>query len=78
MTAESVNMDPDEFESYFTGRAVPPGSWQSSLLMCEGLQVMAQNLKTLQELRGRHDKVLKETLKLQVSEKAVFCPHLTH
>ena len=65
MTAESVSMDPEEFDSYFSGRAVPPGSWQSSLLMCEGLQAMAQNLKTLQELRGRHDKVLRETIKLK-------------
>ena len=39
MSAESVNMDPDEFDAYFSGRAQPPGSWQSSLFMCEGLQV---------------------------------------
>ena len=30
-------------------------------------QVMAQNLKTLQELRSRHDKVLEDTRKLQVN-----------
>ena len=39
MSAESVNMDPEEFDAYFSGRAQPPGSWKSSLLMCEGLQV---------------------------------------
>ena len=43
MSAESVNMDPEEFDAYFSGRAQPPGSWQSSLLMCEGLQVITSN-----------------------------------
>jgi hypothetical protein len=38
MTAESIGMDADEFESYVSGRAVPPGSWRSSMLTCEGLQ----------------------------------------
>lgn len=65
MTAESVNMDEDEFESYITGTAVPPGSWRSSLLMCEGLQVMSQNLKTLSDLRIRHDRVLTDARCLQ-------------
>lgn len=70
MSAESVNMDPEEFDAYFSGRAQPPGSWQSSLLMCEGLQVMAQNLKTLQELKTRHDRVLEDTKKLQAEMKS--------
>jgi hypothetical protein len=53
MTAESVNMDPEEFESYYSGRAVPPGSWRSSMLTCEGLQLMSQNVKTLTDVKNR-------------------------
>ena len=65
MTADSIGMNPEEFDSYISGREIPPGSWKSSLLMCEGLQVMSQNLKTLSELKTRHDKILEETTKLQ-------------
>ncbi|CAB4058083.1 RABGEF1 [Lepeophtheirus salmonis] len=65
LDANSVSMDKDEFDSYVSGRAMPPGSWQSSLLMCEGLQVMSQNLKTLSDLQVRHDKVQEEAQKLQ-------------
>ena len=54
MTAESISMDPEEFESYISGRAVPPGSWRSSMLTCEGLQVMSQNVKTLTEVKNRY------------------------
>ena len=70
MTAESVNMDAKEFESYVSGAAIPPGSWKSSLLMCESLQGMSQNLKLLGELRQRYDKVLQETTKIQQSMAA--------
>ena len=65
MTAESINMDPKTFDSYITGKSVPPGSWRTSLLMCDGLQVTSQNLKTLAELKKRQDLVLSQSLKLQ-------------
>ncbi len=42
MTAQSIGMDDEEFDSYLSGRVVPPGSWQSSLLMCQSLQAMSQ------------------------------------
>ncbi len=28
-----------------TGESIPPGSWETSLLMSEGIQTMAQNLQ---------------------------------
>ena len=65
MTAESINIDPKEFESYVTGKSVPPGSWRTSLLMCDGLQVTSQNLKTLAELRNRQENVISNAVKLQ-------------
>jgi len=71
MTADSINMDPVEFDSYVTGKTVPPGSWRTSLLMCEGLQQMSQNLKSLSEFKTRHDQVLAEAIKLQ-EEMAAF------
>ncbi len=59
LTAQSIGMDPGEFEDFLSGRVVPPGSWQSSLLMCESLQAMSQDIRLLADLRARHDKVLK-------------------
>jgi len=53
LTAKSIGMDPEEFDSFVSGRVVPPGSWQSSLLLCESLQAMTQDIKTLAELRAR-------------------------
>ena len=65
MTADSLNIDPKEFDSYITGKSVPPGSWRTSLLMCDGLQVTSQNLKTLAELRKRQESVISQASKLQ-------------
>ena len=65
MTAESISIDPKEFESYITGKSVPPGSWRTSLLMCDGLQVTSQNLKSLAELKKKHDIVISQALQLQ-------------
>ena len=71
MTADSINMDAEEFESYVSGKSVPPGSWRTSLLMCEGLQQMSHNLKSLSDFKARHDQVLQEALRLQ-DEMAAF------
>jgi len=65
MTAESIGMDPEEFDCYITGRAVPPGSWRSSMLTCEGLQVMSQNVKTLMEVKNRYTDMTSTTLGLR-------------
>ena len=59
LTADSLGMDPDEFDSFLSGRVVPPGSWQSSLLLCESLQLMAQDAKMLADIRQRQEKLFK-------------------
>ena len=65
LTAESVNMDPDEFESYTSGKSVPLESWRSNLLMCDGLQKMSQNLKILSDLKVQHEQILSGAKKLE-------------
>ena len=64
MTADSLNMDPEEFESYVEGRAVPPGSWQSSLLMCESVQTVNASLKRLKEIRRKQEELTSEAASL--------------
>ena len=65
LKAESVNMDPEEFEDYVSGRSVPLESWRSNLLMCDGLQKMSQNLKILSELKSQQEQILQDALKLK-------------
>merc|ERR1712142_598405 len=50
VTAASLNLPQGEFDSYMSGEAIPPGSWEASLLMCEGIQTMSHNLKTLADM----------------------------
>ena len=65
LSAESVNMDPVEFDTYTSGKSVPLESWRSNLLMCEGLQKMSQNLKILSELKSQQEQILEGAKQLQ-------------
>merc|ERR1719189_1175162 len=66
LTAESVNMDAEEFENYTSGKKVPLESWRSNLLMCDGLQKMSQNLKILADLKVQHEKILSGAKQLEL------------
>jgi len=57
LTAASLNLPQLEFDSYMSGEEVPPGSWKGSLLVCEGVQTMNHNLKTLANLTLQHNKL---------------------
>jgi len=57
LTAQSLNLPQAEFDSYMSGQAIPPGSWEASLLMCEGLQTMSHNLKALADLSERQENI---------------------
>merc|ERR1719470_631867 len=57
LTAASLNLPQAEFDSYMSGQAIPPGSWEASLLMCEGLQTMSHNLKALADLSERQENI---------------------
>ena len=57
LSAGSLNLPQAEFDSYMSGSSIPPGSWEASLLMCEGIQTMSHNLKTLTELGERQAKL---------------------
>ena len=66
LTAESVNMDAEEFENYTSGKKVPLESWRSNLLMCDGLQKMSQNLKILADLKIQQEKILSGAKQLEL------------
>merc|ERR1712142_590579 len=66
VTAASLNLPQGEFDSYMSGEAIPPGSWEASLLMCEGIQTMSHNLKTLSDLSELQTKIMSD---MEVMEK---------
>jgi len=70
MSHESLSLPEEEFKLYMSGECVPPGSWETSLLMCEGIQTMSHNLKTLTDLSELQDKLFKdaESLEQQIQE----------
>jgi len=66
LDAASLNLPQGEFDSYMSGEAIPPGSWEASLLMCEGIQTMSHNLKTLSDLSELQTKIMAD---MEVMEK---------
>jgi hypothetical protein len=56
-----------------SGECVPPGSWETSLLMCDGIQTMSHNLKALTDLSEMQEKLLKdaESLEQQIQVRTV-------
>nr|XP_045608381.1 rab5 GDP/GTP exchange factor-like isoform X1 [Procambarus clarkii] len=61
MTAESLGLTTDEFERYMSGVALPPNAVDGGVWLCEGMRIMQQNLKTLDDLQARMDRLLAES-----------------
>ncbi|BES95697.1 gdp gtp exchange [Nesidiocoris tenuis] len=55
LTAESLNMPEDEFSQYMEGKIVPSNTWESALIMCEGMHLMNENLLRFAELSKKSD-----------------------
>ncbi|XP_049776656.1 rab5 GDP/GTP exchange factor [Schistocerca cancellata] len=65
LTAESLNMPVEEFDQYMSGELAPPSTWESALLMCEGMHLMYENLAMLEDLRTRHESLMKGIAELK-------------
>ncbi|RZF32488.1 hypothetical protein LSTR_LSTR012226, partial [Laodelphax striatellus] len=60
MVAESLDMSEEEFEHYMSGEAVSSSTWESALIMCEGMHLMKENMAIFGELRITYDSLMKE------------------
>ncbi|KAI5718796.1 hypothetical protein M8J76_000450 [Diaphorina citri] len=65
LTAESLNMDPGDFEQYMNGSLAPTSTWESAMVMCEGMHSMYEHLSTLADLAARQAAVLAGTKQLR-------------
>ncbi|GLG94996.1 Rab5 GDP/GTP exchange factor [Gryllus bimaculatus] len=65
LTAESLNIPADEFQQYMSGKVVPPNTWESALMMCEGMHLMYEHLAILDDLRKRHVCLIQGTAALK-------------
>lgn len=61
LTAESLGLTEDEFKRYMSGEALPPNALDGDTWLCEGMRVMQQNLKTLDDLKTRMDRLMTES-----------------
>lgn len=73
LTAASLNMPDDEFESYMSGERAPTSAWDSALAACEGMHQICENLKVLEQLNTRNQKITNECtdLKDQITQLQV-------
>jgi len=65
LSARSLNLPQAEFDSYMSGQAIPPGSWEAGLLMCEGIQAMGHNLRSLGDLADRQERLAQDCAALE-------------
>lgn len=65
LNGESLNMTFDEFESYVTGKAQPPGSFEHSAYLCEALRIMYSNNAMLADLETKQTKCEQEIQSLR-------------
>ncbi|XP_075220580.1 rab5 GDP/GTP exchange factor-like [Lycorma delicatula] len=60
LVADSLNMPEDEFDHYMSGEVVSSSTWESALIMCEGMHLMNENMVIFADLRNNYDSILKE------------------
>jgi len=72
LNAESLSMPEEEFQLYFSGKAVPPGSWE--MHFSESVHLMQEMGNILTDLEGRHSIFLQnvEALKKNMTESQVI------
>lgn len=65
LTADSLNMPRQEFESYMSGEVTSVSAWESALVACEGMHQLCEHLSLLKGLSERTDIVKSGTQKLK-------------
>jgi hypothetical protein len=56
ISGDSLNMNEQDFQSYVSGEAQPPGYYQQSTYLCEALRILCSNNAMLSDLNERQTK----------------------
>ncbi|KAJ8872992.1 hypothetical protein PR048_026608 [Dryococelus australis] len=65
LTSVSLNMPAEEFEKYMCGKLVHTSTWESALMMCEGMHFMSDQLAILNDLQSRHSTLVTDATHLK-------------
>lgn len=60
LTAQSLSLPDDEFDQYMSGEVVPTSTWDSALMMYEGISLMYEHLAALDDMHKRVGCVLED------------------
>ncbi|XP_050434080.1 rab5 GDP/GTP exchange factor isoform X2 [Adelges cooleyi] len=64
ISAELLSMNTEEFEQYMNGTLVSD-TWDSALIICEGMHQMCEQLALLEDLKRRNIRIVEDTLKFK-------------
>ncbi|XP_076250855.1 rabaptin-5-associated exchange factor for Rab5 isoform X1 [Rhynchophorus ferrugineus] len=71
LTAESLNMPEQEFQSYMSGEMTTVSAWDSALVACEGMHQLCEHLSLLNNLNERNISIQEEKNKLMEEMNAL-------
>lgn len=57
LTAQSLNMDEEEFDLLMSGSKPYSSPWESALMACESLHLISENMKRMETLKIRNKNI---------------------
>ena len=67
LTGDSLNMTEQDFQSYVSGEAQPPGAFQQSTFLCEAFRIICLNSHMIMDLNERQTKSEDQIKELNLS-----------
>lgn len=58
LSAESLEMDPEDFDLLMSGQKAYSTPWESALLACESLHLISENMKRMELLKKKNNNIL--------------------
>ena len=65
LTAESLSMSQDEFNSMISGKKVGSTAWETALMACESFHLISENMQTMADLHKKNDEFIRNVQDLK-------------
>uniref|UniRef100_A0A1I8PDU5 Rab5 GDP/GTP exchange factor n=1 Tax=Stomoxys calcitrans TaxID=35570 RepID=A0A1I8PDU5_STOCA len=69
LTAQSLNMDEEEFDMLMSGSKPFSSAWESALMACESLHLISENMKRMEMLNTRNENITKGIAQFEMDLK---------